>query len=158
MKNPQEDSLAQPISWDMPKERHCIVNVTFHGMRMKQIQIHDSAGNVVADRRNCTGFVCGDIVLRGSEDHEQWFTLNAYCAENECGQVFMAGPAVLRVSGPVGSHEPFTPPWVQTYLFHTGPDPESAVDTIGITIIVQVGIDPTTDGVTQSRKRNALSV
>jgi hypothetical protein len=153
MANATTEGVIDTLSFIVPMEYHGIVNVAFLGPMMKLIQIHDSIGRVVAERKNCSGLICGDIILRGSISVDQCFSLNLYCVETFCGQP-VGQPAGLQVYGPVGTITgtiPPPPPWlpappsVETYLYYTGSAPELATDTICITIILQVGIDPTTD-------------
>jgi hypothetical protein len=138
------DSLVGPFT--VKPEYHGIVNISFNGSKEKQVSIYKD-NRVVARRCNCTGVVSENILLRGSRsDPPQTFTVKLDCLGNDCGDQPLP-PIELQLCGPVVG-TPFSgtdplPPSVETYLFaHMIGD---ITDTIGITIIVQVGIDPTTN-------------
>jgi hypothetical protein len=139
------DCVYAPVSFVVTKKHHGIVSTSFHGLNRKRMQLRDSAGNIVADLHNCEGTVSGDIVLRGMEDVDQWFSMEVFCADGGCGTL-PGDPITLNLYGPVGVPPgTATETWVQTYLYYTGFVPELAPDTLCITIILQVGIDPTTN-------------
>jgi hypothetical protein len=139
------DTLVDPLPFTVPPEYHGIVNISFNGSKEKQVEIYKD-GAFVARRCNCSGVVSEDILLRGSHCDSHSFTVKLECWDNDCGDLPLP-PIELQLCGPVVG-TPFTgsspvPPSVETYLFA---NPTGVItDTIGITIIVQVGIDPTTD-------------
>lgn len=125
----------------IPRGHHSIVNAIFQGSATKTLELTEMSGRLVSFHRNCGGEMSPTTVLIGDENHrsEYRLTLNGY--SYECGQHGERTNNLKQISGPVGGFRDEVS--VETYVFARDGF-ITTLDTVSITIIIQVGIDPST--------------
>ena len=126
----------------IPSGHHALVNVVFQGPLKKLVRVTRLDGEVFEALRNCGGHVVSTIVIPGSLS-DQFYDIIISCSQAGCNAVGN-NPGLLdihRYSGPIGASNMGVSAMTYIYL-PGGATPETSTESIGITIVVQVGIDP----------------
>ena len=126
----------------IPSSHHALINVVFQGPLKKQVQVARSDGSLFEVIRNCGGHVTRTIVIPGSLS-DQSYDIIVSSSEADCNAIDpnVGLLDIHRRSGPVGAAMQGVS--VMTFLYLPGgADPVTTTESIGITIVVQVGIDP----------------